>query len=371
MKYLGPTYIFLIFALFCLPKMLCAQFDNAFFIYENTANKLGDLELGIENQNFFKNNEYFNDLKESYTMGGYYLNPSLQYQVNDELKLKAGACILNFWGRSDFQKLIPSFNITYDISRNLRIEMGNLQGAMTHRMEEQMYSFDRQFENYDEQGIRVTYDKWKMSADLWLDWQYLSFPLDSLPEQILGGFCAKYDLMHSMPHRVGILTQASLFHEGGQYLAIDHTMESHLNALLGYEYQYSFTDNQWSLGQKSFIIQYADISPEKQMPYILGYGWASEFSGAWRFISAKCGYWNAHGYYSPVGETLFSTVSEKYTNLVIGKRHVVYAHLALEKKYKSGFGIGMRSGLYLSPETDVPDYYFGVFMVFMQNFKIL
>ena len=68
-----------------------------------------DIRLGLDVLGFHKNNEYFNDIADGYTLFGYHLHPKLVYFPAGFIRLEAGALLWQDFGTSRFHQVRPTF----------------------------------------------------------------------------------------------------------------------------------------------------------------------------------------------------------------------------------------------------------------------
>ena len=60
---------------------------------------------------FSKNNEYFNDIADGYTLFGYHLNPKLVYFPAEFIRIEAGALLWKDFGTNNYNQVRPTFTI--------------------------------------------------------------------------------------------------------------------------------------------------------------------------------------------------------------------------------------------------------------------
>ena len=65
---------------------------------------------------FNKNNEYFNDITDGYTLFGYQLNPYVAYRAGEHVRLDVGVYLQQDFGNDEFDYLDVT-NIFYKIQR--------------------------------------------------------------------------------------------------------------------------------------------------------------------------------------------------------------------------------------------------------------
>src|SRR5687767_7880406 len=70
-----------------------------------------DIRIGMDAFGFSKNNEYFNDIADGYTLFGYQLNPKLVYFPSEFIRVEAGALLWQDFGTNNFNQVRPTFTI--------------------------------------------------------------------------------------------------------------------------------------------------------------------------------------------------------------------------------------------------------------------
>ena len=343
--------------------------ENPFLFNEYTLDK-GDLSLSVNGSGFFYNQEYFNPMVYSYTLAGYSLSPVVEYQVSKDIRIRGGIYGIKSLGRDEFSDLMPVFSFRYTPWKYFTIQFGTYDGGLSHRLPEQMYSYSQALFNSNEEGLQVMYNSEKMFFNVWLDWRHLTFPKDVDSERIFGGYSINYTLGAGKGSSLSLFTGMSVYHDGGQDLDISHTVTTFMNMSGGYHYEYQINDD-ISVGNKSYYIQFVNSIPRDDFAYIFGYGIASEFQAKWKFVSAKLGYWYGNRFYNPLGEFQFGSVSQKSLNILQPVRKVTYAHIDVQNQFYPGIILGMRSGFYLSKNLNTPDYYIGLLIKFDMDFLLL
>ena len=83
-------------------------FEDSLSIRPQEAHKL---YLQVQNLNFVKNNEYFNDIIPGQTLFGYQLKPRLVYFAAKNVRVEAGLFVLRDFGKAQFTQLAPVFSV--------------------------------------------------------------------------------------------------------------------------------------------------------------------------------------------------------------------------------------------------------------------
>src|SRR5690606_37428096 len=140
---------------FCiLSQQLRAQLDNHAF--ENSR-KIGEGErnnmyLEFDMLGFVKNNEYFNDIVDGYTLFGYQFSPRIVFYPEDNVRIDAGVFLRKDFGREEYYSFVPTFSIKIK-QNNWKIIFGNLEGNLNHQLIEPLYDFERALDDPLETGL--------------------------------------------------------------------------------------------------------------------------------------------------------------------------------------------------------------------------
>ncbi|MFP4664207.1 MAG: hypothetical protein ACLFM1_07235 [Bacteroidales bacterium] len=361
--------ILILVVCFALQSDLLGQWDEDIFRPGEEEYDTGAVIFGIDNFNHFANLEYYNPMANSYTLAGYHIEPEITYQVSGKISISGGMYLMNLLGREKPWMLRPVYTLQYMPLDNLRLRFGNLKSGLEHRLVEQVYSYRQAYEQFNEEGIQATYRDENLFFDVWLDWRYLSLPNDNQPERIFGGYSIDYSQNIDQISEVSLFTQMSAWHNGGQNLNVERKLQTLLNFVGGASYTARLSDTK-SLGGKAYFIHYENVVSQDILPFNRGYGAATEMQAAWRFVQVKAAYWYADRFYAPLGNPLYSGVSEKYANYFQKYRHVLSAHAKIENSYDNGISLGFRTGIYQGLDLNRSDFYITLLMRFNRDFFI-
>ncbi|MDA3819488.1 MAG: hypothetical protein PF590_03335 [Candidatus Delongbacteria bacterium] len=364
-----PLNILFFFIVGFFPSHVLAQWDEEIFFAENKTYNDGIALVRIDNLNHFYNLEYYNPMAYSYTLAGYHIKPELVYHVSNSVRLSGGVYFNAILGRDNIKHLRPVYTFEYQPFKVLKIRFGTLNTGYQMTLPEQIYSYKEALEQYNQEGIQLTFDHDALHADVWLDWRYLSLPRDNQPERIFGGYNIAYTYNLSERSYAGIVTQMAAWHLGGQNLDIDRKLQTILNFTGGINYAYQF-QNGLSLGLWQYFMHFENVIQQDVLPYKRGYGLATEAQLSWKFTALKAGYWYANRFYSPLGNHLFLCVSEKSNHIMHTKRQVIYGHIKAENEFYPGLSMGFRAGIYQGLDLHSTDFYLGFLMRFTQDFII-
>lgn len=364
--------------LFLIPAMLFillfstkahAQWHEGLFDLSDNFDEPGTAFIRVDNMNHFYNMEYYNPMAYSYTLAGYHIKPELMYQINNTVRVSAGIYVFNMLGREELQMIRPVYTLDYRPFDFLQCRLGNLKGGHSHILPEQIYAYKQGLEQYNEEGLQVILHNDEMSADVWLDWRYLSIPNDNQPERVFGGYNIGFEDNINEKSTIGIFTQMVAWHVGGQALSVDRKMQTILNFTGGFNFSYQ-PDDTWSFGLKEYFAHYENVKSQDILPYKRGYGLTSETELAWNFAALRAGYWYANRFYAPLGNHLFSCISEKSFHRMKQHRHVLYAHIKAEQAFMEGLSMGARAGVYAGLDLNSTDFYIALLIRFNRDFFI-
>lgn len=147
---------------------LFGQLDQKWRYYypEFKDNAENGLYFRLENNNFMKNNEYFGEYTEGYTLMGYAIQPSMMYYAGSRLRIKAGLHLLQFSGVSEFTEVLPVFSVHAQLTDKLDLIMGGLKGDVHHRLIEPIFDTEHQYTRPIENGFQFVFQ----GDHLWLDY---------------------------------------------------------------------------------------------------------------------------------------------------------------------------------------------------------
>lgn len=320
--------------------------------YSYNKSKLGKVQFKFSSLGYIRNNEYFNNIADGYTLFGYYINPKISYQPHEKVSVELGGFARKEFGNTGFMEIQPTF--TVQIKQNdWRFLFGNLEGNINHRMIEPMMSFERLVRAPLEHGAQVKYQKTttlknsnisdETYFDAWIDWQRSTGPGQTHQESFWNGLSFYSPALLVKGFKVKALVQGSVYHIGGQNIQTLQPVRTLINTALGVRVQKDFLTNQ-SLVADNYYVSYFE-SPLKGTGYYL--------NGYWQHPKFQVGisYWFGHFFYAPMGNDLFQTYSLKFNSNGYYEPYRSILTLRLVKDWKviDGLNISLR----VEPHYDV------------------
>jgi hypothetical protein len=284
----------------------------------------GELQLGINAFGYQKNNEYFNDIAEGYTLFGYHLNPRLIYFPSSNVRIDAGVQVQKDFGSRRYSLLQPTFTIRYE-ENGMALLLGTLEGNLNHGYIEPLYDFERVITNRLENGLQFLLNKPGVKLDVWIDWQRYLRRMDPFQEEVAGGASAELTLYRtpvsldspeSSPEietYIGLPLQFTAQHRGGQIDVTDLPLVTLTNVAAGLVIRKNYSKKVLkALHFQPYVVGWKDFSNTKGQPFEQGGGLYLNAGVDTKYQNVMLSYWRGNGYYSELGGKLFPSVSSNF-----------------------------------------------------------
>jgi len=327
----------------------------------------------IENSNFLKNNEYYDNIIEGYTLIGWFLNPKLVYYPAKNVRIEAGGHFLMYDGTDKFTKVLPTLSVQYKVSKSVDIVLGTLYGNINHHLIEPVFRFEYFFTDNIENGLQFLIKKKRYRGDIWINWQNYIFKGDDDQEVFTLGLSNYFLLTNpESNHRLSVPLQVLFVHHGGQINETSKKKQTHNNSAIGLSYAYqvkgSFLDE---IGAEQYYAMFYDISGGSyQTPYIMGYGiYSVLFAKAKGFILNGT-WWYSDHYISLRGHPIFQSQSTRYANYYEQMRAFITGRLMYEYEIIQGLDVGAGFELYGNLYDHEVDYWYMFYINFNRDFFI-
>ena len=332
----------LLYFLFFLSQTALAQIDNRslenVFPLDSTVSKR--LTFQFSTLYFVKNNEYFNEIADGYTLWGYQMNPRIAYQPAANVSLTGGVFLQYDFGQQGFAQVLPTFTIKIQ-HKNWDYLFGTLDGSVNHRLIEPLYNFERLLKSRVENGLQIKKITNKSFFDFWISYPKTTGPGQSSQEIFWGGISSERLIHTKNNFSLRWPLQFTGFHLGGQNLAIALPIRSafHLNTGLTFD---------WKLSQK--FLKNIEFTP-----YLMGFNEiADQNKSGWAFypnlifhtsaFKMQLSYWQGKNYVADFGGDLYQSISRKYGNLNYEEpsRNLLIVRFIKEIQVIQNFNISIR-----------------------------
>jgi hypothetical protein len=355
-------YIFFLLLPACLS--IHAQDINQSYLHSKNLDSLGEgaIRFRVENNNFLKNNEYFNHFTEGITYFGSQIQPELTYAFSDKARLTAGCFLRYYYGKEKFNSVLPVFTFDYNPLPGVKLTIGQLNGLLAHRLIEPIYSTDNYFKRNPENGIEFDFNRSRIQSGIWISWDHFILPGDNSKEEISGGLNTSWKILaYPRKSNLRLNVQAIIHHYGGQVDASDSPLETRVNIAPGLVFRYWPTFNEMtSIVLSSYLVQAADQSGTVTIPYKKGWASYSYILLNHRSVSLLAAWFHGEYYFAPLGDHMFQSVSE-LTNWYAGDtRNLLNGKFLFDHSIAKGVNIGVRLESYYDPDKRQFDFCYGM-----------
>lgn len=364
-------YVLLIFHLNGFSQLPNESFSSPKKIQAERAN---ELYLAIQNFNFVKNNEYFNDIVEGRTYLGYQFAPSLVYQPSEKIRIQAGVFFWKDFGNPDFTDIQPIFSAKFQTD-SLAITLGNLEGALSHNLIEPLYDFENIINQRLENGLQIQYNRSRFGLDLWVDWQQMIYQNSPFQEIIFGGLNAYISPIKTNDFELRIPFQATIRHQGGQIDSSELPVRNTLNYAVGLWANWHNSATNPFLKNIQFDTYFVGfqgdtVNISNELISLSGQGVYSDLRFNTRWLDIMFSYWSAEDFSSAQGGSVYRSYNAVSQELVSPKRELLFLRLFKEWQIADDFTFIFRAEPYYDFQGQRTEFSTGVYMVYQPNFKL-
>jgi hypothetical protein len=358
--------------LFCV-NTLFAQLDNR-FISDHISLQPADSNswgLSINNFNYLRNTEYFNDIEVGRTLFGYQLNPSLFIQPNDHLKLQAGVFVQSDFGATpSYTKVLPTFSVKIKKKHTLFI-FGTLEGALAHRMYEPLVNINSAIERRIENGFQLKHESNNTFFDLWINWEKFIERGSPYKEQFTAGLNFTPILIsNENGFSVSVPIQGTAFHQGGQIDVDTTNMLMVFNAGSGILFNKKWekallSQMQFDLMTFSFI----ENTNSGYLPFRNGQAFMSNLSATLHDATVMLSYWYGNNFIAPRGTSIYQSVSLDNPGLTQANRQLIFVRYFYHKALADGLSLDVRFEPVYDVKASLLDFSYSLYISYTLDKK--
>ena len=264
------TLIFIVNLTICNAQLNNSMFDQRTRIEPSDSNSL---LFNMRALGFTKNNEYFGDIADGYTLYGYQINPSISYLPSKNTRFDIGVYAQKDFGNDEYSEVQPTFTFSHKFG-DAKLVFGTLEGATSHQLIEPLYDFENVLINRLENGIQFhVINEW-LFFDTWVNWQRMLYPGEDNQEELTGGLSMRYVLIDKT-FRLSIPAQLVVNHVGGQIDVSSEPLQTYTNSAIGLTLDFLRPDNSLinRIRLDSYYTNYSDFSSTQLRPFENGSGW--------------------------------------------------------------------------------------------------
>ncbi len=364
--------ILILFILFNLNGY--TQINNS-FLYDSLqvdSVKTGGLFLKINNNNFVRNYEFYNNFQDGYTLFGTQLEPELVYYANSNLVLSAGVYLRKDFGNKGIYETLPKFTLKYQ-KNNFALISGVLEGNVNHRYIEPLYDIERKITRPLEYGTQVKINNKKLFLDAWISWQNMIYKPSAEQEEILGGLSADYKI-YDKDFSISVPFQLTAYHKGGQIDTINRPLQTLLNGAVGIKlnknlngfFKKAFTEN--------YYLFYNDASKSGLYAFEKGSAAYVNLGFDTRFGSLIGSYFNSSGFNSLIGMPVYQSIGSKINREGFAEknRQFLFVRYLYQKEIVKNLFLDFRLEPYFDFNNPSSNFQLSnsFFLVYKQEFKL-
>jgi hypothetical protein len=336
MLYLKKIFSGLLFLFFLLSEFLNASAQIKYPVFKNktiiNAADSEKLSLNIYNLNYIYNTEYFGNIPLSGTLFGYQLIPEIKYQPNSRFIIKGGIYLQKEFGRNGYTTIAPTFSVKYKAIHSSFI-LGTLEGNTNHGFIEPIYDYKLLIKERLENGFQFFVDTKPYEHDFFINWRRAIHLGDPFKEEFDIGYLSKLNVITKNKFELKIPLQLLFTHKGGQIDSNSKPLTSIVDAAAGISLKFNLGDHFLkTIVADNYYVNYKDISGDKRQPFDEGNAYLSHLLLKFKYFDIDLRYWNSDGFINPRGNSLFSSVSEKYIGLTERHRHLLLASFIYDTK---------------------------------------
>ncbi|UII21243.1 hypothetical protein [Fulvivirga ligni] len=354
-----------------------AQLNNKSFQYDHSLQESDSnvLALSINSLGFAKNNEYFNDIADGYTLFGYQLNPNLSYQAGKFIRIEAGIYLQKDFGNDDYSEVAPTFSFRYN-KNAFSLILGTLDGSVSHRLIEPLYDFENTLNRRLENGFQIKVDKESLFLDTWVDWQNMIYKGDSSQEQITGGMSVKWSPINKGNVKLTIPYQMVIYHQGGQIDANPEPLQTKGNFSSGLELTFPISEQGFvsEFKMQNYFVYSNNFSGDEDTALKAGSGIYLNASIQTRLnLNIMASYWRGSDFTCIQGGQLYSSQSSSYKNYDVVEpiRELLILRFMHQLKITDGVFFNTRVEPFFDFKNGTFEYAYGFYINYTGDFFLL
>lgn len=275
------------------------------------------LFFGIDNVNFFKNNEYKSDFATGYTLTGAWLRPKMVLYLDKKLRMELGGHVLKYNGRDEYYHLSPWFNVHYQPTEKISVILGNLNSNFNHKLPEPIADSEMFLTSRPESGLQAIYNSTNLTVDFWIDWQQFILNGDPFKERFAFGTVTNYKMFENNNTSLALPVSFYGLHEGGEIDNAPGLAKSNISLTSGLSFNRKLSNK--TLKNWSFNTHYSvSTYPKDNTTFKKSNGWGIYANSTidTQFGGLTLAYWLGHLFYTPQGGHIYQNLSISGTELI-------------------------------------------------------
>jgi hypothetical protein len=334
----------------------------------------GDLRISLNAFTFFKDNEYFNDIVEGYTLFGTQLNPQLVYYPTKELRLEAGVFLWKDFGNPMLKQVRPTFRATWTHGSSQFI-FGNIKANLNHGYIEPLMDFERVILKPLEEGLQYRLNTKHVFLDTWVDWLKQEYAGVNYQEQIAGGLSSSFRITSdNSPVQLSIPFQFTARHFGGQIDTLHMPVQTLLNYASGVVARVPLGGNTFqAVRLNAYGLLFDDHSfSNYRLPFQTGKGLYINGTLETRYVDLMLSYWQGHQFFAPLGGNYYQSIASRYgtPGYTDADRRLLLVRLLRDFRISDAAALTVRVEPVYDFNRSLLDFSFGVYLNFRQEWLL-
>ena len=323
----------------------------------------GQIGLGVQNFAFFKDNEYFNPIWPGYTLLGNSFSAEAQYFFYPKLKLKLGYEDIRFWGQKNPYISQLYITVSYIFNSKWTLNMGKLDGNISHQYIEPMLNPENRFLHPLEQGLQFVYKGKHLQSDIYIDWEKFLLWGQPFQEHLTQGTVNKFSFQWQKTS-LNLHFQSIITHHGGQIDQSPLSVETLINTASGIELKRQ--SGKIQLSTNHYLLTFNDNSPTKKYPFTAGRAYWGVADIILKHHQLELGYWYGDFFITTKGNPLFRnvpTTNLDWQNIQPQRSLVMFKYRYTESRIKK-LNFDVQAEVYYDIFHQITDYAFGLYIRF-------
>ncbi len=332
---------------------ICAHAEGLQLQTDSASVKDGALYLNLKSDNFFKNNEYFGDYAEGYTLPGYRLAPTLQCEfLHNTLSLEAGAEWVQFWGLGKVHRFYPVVSAVWKPTEKMSMRIGTIDNSGMHNLHEAILDPESRLTDRPETGAQFRYANDIFSGEVYIDWFQFIKRGDTIPEKFMAGICTQFTPLRNGKLKIPFNITAQ--HLGGQISDFRERMQSLANVQAGIHY-----DSEKIFYASVDMLLFKVLTGKDVRPTTGGWGIDAEFGARYSIFHGQVGYWHSDDYFGWRGMPLLMCISNYKPEVYTPIRNVLKLDFGIEKQISSYARFALNFRAYHDIDASQFEYSYG------------
>ena len=329
------------------------------------------LNFRLRSTGFFKNNEYSNPFVTGSSLVGIFFEPVLEYHPDAKTTIRAGAHLLKYHGRDQFDRKLPVLSLQFDATDHLSLIFGTINGTVNHGLIEPMQDFESYLINNYENGLQLLLNYPRIRSDIWLNWEQFLKPGDPFQEHFTVGANSSFMLLNTKKFQITAPFSAVFRHKGGEIDTSPLHVTTYLNMVQGIRLNRILLNSFFkSAAISQHLVEFVEINPGNQVETPYGHAFYSRISLDTKIGSLEAGYWKALDYFSPHGMPVFQSFSPKDSLFHQPNRELLVIKYQYELNLTGFLKFVFRFEPYYQFDTGKIDHSLGVYLILDDAFFI-